>query len=131
MSRHDPLTGEIPEAQRPISELYRLKSIEYVEAYKAWKMIDETEKVKKQRLKQGYIERVREIEGPTTKNATDAAAERYVECSEDWEQHLLHKVDLDASVKLLNLELTTLKMRHEEERMHSANRRDERYLSRG
>jgi hypothetical protein len=124
------MTGEIPEAQRPISELHRLKSVEYVQAYKAWKMLDETEKVKFQRLKQQYIDDCRALEGPGTK-VTDAAAERHVLCSEDWEEHLLHKVELDASVKLLNLELATLKMRHEEERMHSANRRDERYLSRG
>lgn len=129
MSRHDPLTGEIPEDQRPISELHRLKSIEYVQAYKHWKMIDETEKVKFQRLKQAYIDDCRILE-PTTK-VTDAAAERYVQCSNEWEEHLRNKVELDATVKLLQLDLATLKMRHEEERMHSANRRDERYLSRG
>lgn len=123
------MVSEIPEHERSIAELYRLKGIEYVAAWKRWSMMDRSEKAKFQRLKQAYIDECRLVD-PMAK-VTDAAAERYVQCSDEWAEYQGQLVELDAEHRLLKIELDALKIRHEEEKKEAANRRDERYLSRG
>lgn len=120
---------DMPERERPISELFRIAGDKYVAARKAFKTVDDTEKVKLARMKQRYIDECRKKD-PTAKT-TDAAAERYVFMSDEWEEHLLHKIELDAEMQLLKIEMDELRMRHEEQRERSANSRNERYLSRG
>lgn len=120
---------DVPEQERPISEQYRLVGERYVAARKAFKKLDDTEKVRLARLKQKYMDGCRALD--RTVKITDAAAERHVFASQEWEDYLQHKIELDAEMGLLRIEMDELKMRHEEQRERSANTRNERYLSRG
>jgi hypothetical protein len=120
---------DMPERERPISELFRIAGVKFLAARKAFKTLDDTEKVRLARLKQKYIDQCRAIDRAA--KITDAAAERHVFISEEWEEYLLHKIELDSAMGLCKLEMDELKMRHEEKRERSADNRSERYLSRG
>lgn len=105
----------------PISEAYRLKAAEWVEADKAATMMEETKSVV---FSQMVNKEIRKAVGKMPHNR----AEANVKASDEYKEFIEKMVLLRSEANLLKVEVEYLKMKHSENQSAEANARAEKRL---
>lgn len=114
--------AEIPKADRPISERYRLAALDYVEKLRAAKLLEEC---KSQSFSQLVAKHIAD-HGPMPFNR----AENAVQSSDGWRDYLMQMVEARYQADKAKAYRDVLEMRFAEWQSHEANTRAERKLSR-
>jgi hypothetical protein len=107
----------MPNADRPISELFRIASEEWVDADAAANLLEET--------KSAVLAKLMMAEG----DIPVSRAEMRVKASDTWREHIEKMVDARANANLLKVRVDYLKMRFSEWNAADANARAERRIS--
>lgn len=129
---------EIPEADRPISELYRLIGDQWADADGAANLLEEMKTTQLEQRKTRVVEadmaNQRAAAEPgklvAVKEMPDNRAERIVKASPDWEAYIRQMCDARTKANRLKVQLDQLRMRHMEQTGKDANARHEARLGR-
>lgn len=108
-------------SNQPLSEQFRLKALQWVEADKIASIMEEMKSV---RLAQHIQNMFRETKG----KLTHAEAERTVKANPKWEQEIRDMVAARTNANRLKVELEALRIQHAENQSFEANRRAEMKL---
>jgi hypothetical protein len=127
MSRHDPLTGEIPEKDKPISELRRLAGLRVAEARYHARILDKMEKTELARRKQDLLDDAKRAGVKLTK--TDA--EDMVRASTEWEDYIREGAEAGREADRAWADVAFYETKWEEIKEANANMRKEMAMSRG
>jgi hypothetical protein len=121
MNQHQrPLTAEMPERERPISEQFRLVALSFVDAEAAADLREEMKTTTLEQMKTAIIER----EGPMADNR----AERLAKSSQDWIDYIKAMCADRANANKLKYQLEYIRMRFNEWQSHEATARHESRL---
>lgn len=113
---------EIPEAERPLSEEFRIAARAWVTAQKAYKLLDESKTGTLARMKHDVIHQQGEM--------PDAKAERLVKASDEWFAYINSLVDAEAEANLAKMRMRWVEIRFQEWISNDANARRERHMGR-
>lgn len=111
-------SGEMPEAERPVSELYRLAAKEWVEKEKAASLLEEskTSVLSQKMLALGEM--------PVSR------AEMHVKASPDWHDYIRSMVEARAEANLAKVKMKWTELLFAEWQSADANARRERQMGR-
>lgn len=112
-------SSQIPEADRPISEQYRLIGLQWVDAEAAAKLHEELKTHTLSKMKRDLITKSGESD------MADNKAERIVRSSPEWETYIREMCRLRAIADKLKVQKDSLRMRHSEWIGYNADARQE------
>jgi hypothetical protein len=124
MGRPDP--AEIPERERPLSELYRIAGDAWVEAKFKRDKIKGLKTTMLERQKRDLIEEARQA----GTRMTNAEAERIIEMSTEWEQYIIGLAEAERDTESAWIKCQEIEMRFGEWQSQEANARKEQRISR-
>lgn len=117
---------DMPEHERPISELFRIAGDEWVTAKFKRDQIKGLKNTMLERQKRDLIEEARQA----GMRMTNAEAERIVEMSAEWEQYILGLAEAERDTESAWVRCQELEMRFGEWQSREANARKERQMGR-
>lgn len=117
-----PGVKEMPEWERPISELFRLAALEYVDADAAANLLEEMKTPTLEKLKSDLIDHEGQM--------ADNRAERIVKSSDDWAEHIKKIVEARTKANRLKMELEFLRIKEREQDRMSWLQRTEHKMGR-
>ena len=120
--RATPKIAEIPEADRPLSEQWRIAARQWVDAEAAAQLLEDLKTTSLEQFKQQLIE----ADG----DMPDSHAERRVKSRPQWEQYIRDMVAARKEANLCKVKLDWLRMRFSEWQSRDANSRAEMRLTR-
>ena len=120
--RATPKITEIPDADRPLSEQWRIAAHQWVDAEAAAQLLEDLKTTSLEQFKQQLIE----AEG----DMPDSHAERRVKSRPQWEQYIRDMVAARKEANLCKVKLDWLRMRFSEWQSRDANSRAEMRLTR-
>lgn len=118
-----PLVGDMKAKDRPISEVYRLASLRYLDKRKAFRLLDETKTSHLELLKSKHI-----LSDP---KMSETKAERLVKSSPEWREYLVALVAAEHDFERARQGLIVVKMRFDEWVQSSAHARQEYRMGSG
>lgn len=117
---------EMPERERPISELYRIAGDEWVKAKKQRDLLKGLKDTTLEREKRSLIDEARDMGERMSK----VDAESIVKASADWEKYIRALVDAEEATESAWVKCQELEMRFSEWQSAEANARRERNMGR-
>lgn len=117
---------DMPEHERPISELFRIAGDEWVAAKLKRDLIKGLKTTMLERQKRDLIEEARQI----GTRMTNSEAERTVEMSTEWEQYIRGLAEAERDTEAAWVRCQELDMRFGEWQSREANARKERQMGR-
>lgn len=122
IERATPKIAEIPEAERPLSEQYRLAAKAWVEAEAAAQLFEDLKTVTLENYKQTLIE--------TEGDMPDSHAERRVKARPEWAQYIKDMVAARKEANFARVRVEWIKMKFSEWQSRDANSRAELRMTR-
>lgn len=113
---------EMPVKDRPLSEIYRLKGLEWADHQAAWYALEKNRKTTLERIKMDMWKKAK-IRG---EKITEAYVDRAARCSAEWEQYQDKLFEHNEKRLHLRVELDSIDMAAGERMSAEANARKER-----
>ena len=114
--------AEMPERERPISEEYRIAAKEWVQAKKAFRLLEEMKKINMARMKNALIQERGKM--------SDAQAERLCLVTDEWAEIVNELVEAEAACDFARVKMKWVELRYGEWQSDDANARKERHMGR-
>lgn len=116
------MSKAIPERERPLSEVYRLKGLEWADHQAAWYALEKNRKTTLERLKMD-LWKMYKMRGT---KVTEALIDREARCSDAWNDYQAKLFEHNEKRLRLRVELDSIDMASGERMSQEANARKER-----